>query len=46
MQQFEVTFETKCFEKDWEILLKTERRKNDEFNQFQFKEKILYINNV
>lgn len=47
MQQFEVTFETKCYEKDWEILLKTDRiEKMIEFNQFQFKEKILYINNV
>ncbi|MEH7611076.1 hypothetical protein [Gottfriedia acidiceleris] len=42
MQQFEVTFETKCYEKDWEILLKTDRiEKMIEFNQFQFKEKIL-----
>jgi len=47
MQQFEVTFETKCYEKDWEILLKTDRiEKMIEFNLFQFKEKILYINNV
>ncbi|MGG0176700.1 hypothetical protein [Gottfriedia acidiceleris] len=47
MKQFEVTFETKCYEKDWEILLKTDRiEKMIEFNQFQFKEKILYINNV
>ncbi|PGZ93797.1 MULTISPECIES: hypothetical protein [unclassified Bacillus (in: firmicutes)] len=47
MQQFEVTFETKCYEKDWEILLKTDRiEKMIEFNQFQFKEKVLYINNV
>ncbi|ODG90654.1 hypothetical protein BED47_09355 [Gottfriedia luciferensis] len=47
MQQFEVTFETKCYEKDWEVLLKTDRiEKMIEFNQFQFKEKVLYINNV
>ncbi|PFH82781.1 hypothetical protein [Bacillus sp. AFS088145] len=47
MQQFEVTFETKCYEKDWEILLKTDRiEKMIKFNQFQFREKILYINNV
>ncbi|MFD4703548.1 hypothetical protein ACFWM3_01650 [Gottfriedia sp. NPDC058432] len=47
MQQSEVTFETKCYEKDWEILLKTDRlEKMIEYNQFQFKEKILYINNV
>ncbi|WP_129688001.1 hypothetical protein [Gottfriedia acidiceleris] len=47
MQQFEVTFETKCYEKDWEILLKTDRiEKMIEFNLFHFKEKILYINNV
>lgn len=47
MQQSEVTFETKCYEKDWEIILKTDRlEKMIEYNQFQFKEKILYINNV
>ncbi|WP_088014378.1 hypothetical protein [Gottfriedia acidiceleris] len=47
MQQFEVTFETKCYEKDWEILLKTDRiEKMIEFNLYRFKEKILYINNV
>ncbi|PGL73370.1 hypothetical protein [Bacillus sp. AFS055030] len=47
MQQFEVTFETKCYEKDWAILLKTDRiEKMIEYNQFQFKERILYINNV
>ncbi|MEE6449622.1 hypothetical protein RAH41_03500 [Gottfriedia acidiceleris] len=47
MQQFEVTFETKCYEKDWEILLKTDRiEKMIEFNLYHFKEKILYINNV
>ncbi|MEH7348974.1 hypothetical protein [Gottfriedia acidiceleris] len=47
MQQSEVTFETKCYEKDWEIILKTDRlEKMIEYKQFQFKEKILYINNV
>lgn len=47
MQQSEVTFETKCYEKDWEIILKTDRlEKMIEYNQYQFKEKILYINNV
>ncbi|MFB7140976.1 hypothetical protein ACFCYN_15100 [Gottfriedia sp. NPDC056225] len=47
MQPNQVTFETKCYEKDWRILLKTDRlEKMIDYNQFQFKEKILYINNV
>ena len=47
MDQFDITFETKCYEKDWKILLKTNRlEKMIEFNQYPFKEKILYINNV
>ncbi|MBC7963158.1 MAG: hypothetical protein H7Y05_09470 [Steroidobacteraceae bacterium] len=42
-----VTFETKCYEKDWEILLKTGRLEAMiERNQFDFGERILYINNV
>ena len=42
-----VTFETKCYEKDWEILLKTDRLENMiSRNRFEFAEKILYINNV
>lgn len=47
MLGYEITFETKCYEKDWEILLKTDRlQRMIEFNQIAFKEKILYINNV
>lgn len=42
-----VTFETKCWENDWEILMKTGRLKRMiERSRFPFKEKILYINNV
>jgi len=47
MEQPAVTFETKCYEKDWQILLKTNRlEKMIACNLFPFKEKILYINNV
>lgn len=47
MNSFEVTFETKCYEKDWEILLKTGRLEDMiAYNCFPFKERILYINNV
>lgn len=42
-----VTFETKCYEKDWEFLLKTGRLEAMiARNQFEFAERILYINNV
>ena len=42
-----VTFETKCYEKDWEYLLKTNRLKRMiELNNYDFKEKKLFINNV
>jgi hypothetical protein len=42
-----VTFETKCYEKDWEILLKTNRLElMIKRNCFDFAERILYINNV
>jgi hypothetical protein len=42
-----VTFETKCYEKDWEILLKTGRLEAMiDRNQYDFTERILYINNV
>ena len=42
-----VTFETKCYEKDWEILLKTGRLEAMiARNQYNFAERILYINNV
>ena len=42
-----VTFETKCYEKDWEILLKTGRL--EEMigrNCYDFVSRVLYINNV
>jgi hypothetical protein len=42
-----VTFETKCYEKDWEILLKTGRLEAMiSRNCCEFAERILYINNV
>lgn len=42
-----VTFETKCWEKDWEYLLKTDRLQQAvEYNCFNFRERVLYINNV
>jgi hypothetical protein len=42
-----VTFETKCYEKDWEYLLKTDRLKSMiERNRYNFEEKKLFINNV
>ncbi|MCM3568568.1 hypothetical protein [Neobacillus mesonae] len=42
-----VTFETKCYEKDWEYLLKTNRLKRMiEQNNHDFNEKKLFINNV
>ena len=42
-----VTFETKCYEKDWEILLKTNRLEEMiARNRYDFTEKLLYINNV
>jgi hypothetical protein len=42
-----VTFETKCYEKDWEILLKTGRLETMiSRNCYEFAERILYINNV
>lgn len=47
MNQFDVTFETKCYEKDWNILLKTDRlEKMIRYNLYPFKEKVLFINNV
>lgn len=47
MNQFDVTFETKCYEKDWKILLKTDRlEKMIRYNLYPFKEKVLFINNV
>ena len=42
-----ITFETKVWENDWEIMLKTDRIKQMiERCQHPFEEKILYINNV
>ena len=42
-----VTFETKCYEKDWEILLKTGRLEAMiSGNCYEFAERVLYINNV
>jgi len=42
-----VTFETKCWEGDWEFLLKTRRlERMIARNNFPFAERILFINNV
>lgn len=42
-----VCFETKCWEEDWEFILKTNRLKEMiDRNQFNFDKKILMINNV
>jgi len=42
-----VTFETKCWERDWEFLLKTDHlKKMIDICDYSFKEKVLYINNV
>jgi len=42
-----VTFETKCWERDWKRLLQTDRlRQMVDLNDFPFAEKILIINNV
>jgi len=42
-----ITFETKVWENDWEIMLKTDRiRQMIERCHHQFDEKVLYINNV
>lgn len=43
----EVTFETKCWENDWKLMLKTEHLKRmiDNCN-YQFANKVLFINNV
>jgi len=47
MSRYSVTFETKCYEKDWEILLRTGRLESMiRRNRFDFAERILYINNV
>lgn len=47
MSSRSVTFETKCYEKDWEILIRTGRLEAMiRRNCFEFAERILYINNV
>jgi hypothetical protein len=47
MSRWDVTFETKCYEQDWIHLLQTPRLENMiRYHLFQFKESILYINNV
>jgi hypothetical protein len=44
---FPLTFETKCYENDWEFLLKAGRlKKMIESCDYPFTERILYINNV
>lgn len=46
-QKHSVTFETKCWEDDWEILLRTKYLDNMiHRNNFRFDKRILYINNV
>jgi hypothetical protein len=47
MSSRSVTFETKCYEKDWEILLRSGRLETMiRRNCFEFSERVLYINNV
>lgn len=42
-----ITFETKCWEKDWRYLLQSERlERMIEYNKCLFNERVLYINNV
>mgnify|MGYP003586811022 CR=1 FL=1 len=42
-----VTFETKCYENDWEILLKTNRLEQMIENcNYIFNKKVLYLNNI
>ena len=42
-----VTFETKCWEHDWEVLLKTDRLEQMiARNKFPFAQRVLIINNV
>ena len=44
---YTVTFETKCWERDWKRLLQTDRlRRMADLNDFPFTEKVLIINNV
>jgi hypothetical protein len=47
MSQPTITFETKCYEDDWEIVLKSDRLfKMISYHNYPFTERILYINNV
>ena len=42
-----ITFETKCWEKDWKYLLKTNLiKKNIDRNNYLFEKKVLMINNI
>lgn len=42
-----VTFETKCYENDWQFLLKAGRlKKMIDYCDYEFDQRILYINNV
>ena len=42
-----VTYNTTCWEKDWEAMLTTEYiQRNIEFNDYPFAKKVLWINNV
>lgn len=44
---YDVTFETKCWEKDWKYVLDADRLKSViDNNKYKFSEKIVYINNV
>lgn len=47
MDKRSVTFETKCWEADWRIILNTDylKRQIDNCN-YDFAEKVLFINNV
>ncbi len=47
MNSHQVTFETKCYEKDWQFILTTDRlQRMIAYNNYPFAEKILFINNV
>ncbi len=47
IQKPTITFETKCWEKDWRYLLKTNIiKKNIARNNYPFEKKVLMINNV
>lgn len=47
MDKIGVTFETKCYENDWQFLLKAGRlKKMIDWLDYKFDHKVLYINNV